>query len=330
MNAKVKAKAKGAKSNDTKKSLVKIIVPEDKGKWIVPEKQSIHRIDDEAKFPKILFQAETLEKGPFKWKWKITWDANVSGLSESGRRGSKVDAFSANGTVDTSEPKWQCSLDGRVIGGILTVEMSAGSDVFLRSVYIKGTNPSREKLDAFVATLNEAKGYEKILHHEAKGKQFINADGEPVVAFDKGFGMAQLTKPKPTYDQAWDWKENVRAGLGLYQTKRKEARLYLAGNGKDSFTDEQLQLETFSRYNGGVYHKWDPKEKQWVRNPAILCDESTGNIGWNTTESENSSKSEDELHKRDVGVYGKGKKGQSKDHPWTYTGVCYADHVAAD
>lgn len=329
-SSKVKAKAHGAKSNSTKNSLVKVVVPEDKGKWISPEKLSVHRIDEDAKLPAITFQVETSSKGPFKWRWKITWDAKVSGLSESGHRGSKVGSFSASGVAETTEPKWQCAFDGQVLGGTLTVEMTADADEFLRTVYVKGTNPSREKLDAFVATLDEAKGYEKILHHEAKGKQFINADGEPVVAFDKGYGLAQLTKPVPTYEQAWNWKENTKGGLKLYHTKRNEARNYLAGHGKSSFNDEQLQLETFSRYNGGVYHKWDAKGKAWIRNPDILCDDAAGNIGWNTRVDENSEKSADDLHKRDASTYGQGKAGQSKDHPWTYTGVCYADHIAAE
>lgn len=328
MSAKAKAKAGGAKSNATRKSLVKVVVQADKGKWISPEMGSTYHIDGDAILPNITFQAETDCKGPYKWNWKISWEAKASGLSESGRRGRRVGVFSDRGVVETADPKWRCDLDGKVLGGTLTVEMVAGDAVFLRTVYIKGSNPSREKLDAFVATLEEANGYEKILHHEAKGKQFINADREPVVAFDKGYGLAQLTKPAPTYQQAWNWKENIKAGLKLYQAKRKEARSYLRTRGVNSFTDQQLQLETFSRYNGGVYHKWNAEEKRWIRNPAILCDESAGNIGWNTSVGDNVGKAEVELHGRDVEEYGKGKSGQSKDHPWIYTGICYADYIS--
>lgn len=330
MSEKVSAKAQGAKSNSTKKSLVKVVVPEDKGKWISPEKLSTHRIDGDAKLPELVFQVETDSVGPFKWRWKLSWEAKVSGLSESGRRGAKVGAFSASGVAETTEPKWRIAFNGQVIGGALTVEMEAGGVAFLRTVYIKGTNPSLATLDAYVAGLDDAKGYEKILHHEAKAKQFINADGEPVVAFDKGYGMAQLTKPEPTYEQVWNWKENVKGGLKLFHTKRNEAKSYLSTHGKNSFSDDQLQLETFSRYNGGVYHKWDAKEKKWVRNPNILCDDNAGNIGWNISSAANAGKSSADLHKRDVGTYAKGKSGQSKDNDWTYTGVCYADHVAAD
>ena len=126
MSEKVSAKAQGAKSNSTKKSLVKVVVPEDKGKWISPEKLSTHRIDGDAKLPELVFQVETDSVGPFKWRWKLSWEAKVSGLSESGRRGAKVGAFSASGVAETTEPKWRIAFNGQVIVGALTVEMEAG------------------------------------------------------------------------------------------------------------------------------------------------------------------------------------------------------------
>lgn len=59
------------------------------------------------------------------------------------------------------------------------MEMEAGGVAFLRTVYIKGTNPSLAKLDTFVASLDDAKGYEKILHHEAKSKCRVSCDHIP-------------------------------------------------------------------------------------------------------------------------------------------------------
>jgi hypothetical protein len=175
--------------------------------------------------------------------------------------------------------------------------------------------------------LSEAKGYEKILQHEARGKNFIDADGLPVVAFDKGYGVAQLTSPAPAYEQVWSWKENAKTGLALYQTKRADAKRYLSKHGKDSFTEEQLQIETYTRYNGGSYHEWDGSAKKWVRHPNILCDTNASNIGWNTGADANKGKSEPDLHKRDVKTYKLGKAGQDATHDWDYTGVCYAEHV---
>ena len=65
------------------------------------------------------------------------------------------------------------------------------------------------------------KATKKFSTMKLKAKQFINADGEPVVAFDKGYGMAQLTKPVPTYEQVWNWKENNerRPQTFSYQTE---------------------------------------------------------------------------------------------------------------
>jgi hypothetical protein len=34
-----------------------------------------------------------------------------------------------------------------------------------------------------------------------------------------------------------------------------------------------------------------------------------------------------ELHERDKEKYKEGKKGQNDKNKWSYTGVCYADHV---
>ena len=41
-------------------------------------------------------------------------------------------------------------------------------------------------------------------------------------------------------------------------------------------------------------------------------------------------KTESELHERDKGTYQKGREGQTEEHVWSYTGVCYADHVLGE
>ena len=47
------------KTNTTKKSLVKVIVLEDKGKWIKPEKGATYFIDEDTNFPDVKFEIET-------------------------------------------------------------------------------------------------------------------------------------------------------------------------------------------------------------------------------------------------------------------------------
>ena len=45
------------------------------------------------------------------------------------------------------------------------------------------------------------------------------------------------------------------------------------------------------------------------------------------SKEENTGKSEEELRKRDKDTYNKMQKGQDAEHPWIYSGVCYADHI---
>lgn len=327
---KIKPKAtkkNAAKTNLKKASLVKVVVLEDKGKWIKPNKESTHYINEDAVFPSIVFEIETENSGPYEWTWKVKWDAKVSELKESSKRGKLLKTFEETGTFKNSSKNWSVDFSKKILGGTLTVQVKAGEELFKRSIYIKAKNPSKEKLESFVTTLDGANGFEKILQHEALGKNFINADGEPIVAHDKGYGITQLTNPAPTYEQTWSWKENVKGGTKLYKEKRAAAKLDLEKKGKASYTEEQLQMETYTRYNGGKYHEWDETEKKWVRKKNILCDTATGNIGWSTSESINKDEKEKDLRERDKDTYKLGKAGQTAEHKWTYTGVCYADHV---
>jgi len=41
-------------------------------------------------------------------------------------------------------------------------------------------------------------------------------------------------------------------------------------------------------------------------------------------------KTESELRERDKETYQKGREGQTEEHVWSYTGVCYADHVLGE
>ncbi len=136
----------------------------------------------------------------------------------------------------------------------------------------------------------------------------------------------EITNPIPTYEQVWNWKKNIDGGSDLYIQKRKNAQNYLGKDGR-TYTEEQLQHETISRWNGGAYHEWNESEQQWQRKSNILCDSQTGNIGWDTTNPSNQDRTEEELHDRDHEQYSMGGAGQDDEHPWRYSGVCYADHV---
>jgi hypothetical protein len=326
---KTKAKVKSAgKSNKPTESLVKVVVPDDKGEWISPDKGSEHVITKDATFPKIICKIKLTEQVPVAWSWKLTWDAHVSGLRESAKRGNVVHTFNDSGKgTSSNKDEWTVDLDGKILGGILTVTAVAGTNTFQRSFIIKAENPGKELVSKDLATIPNTKGFDKLLEQETHWKHIIAADGQPVVALDKGYGITQLTNPVPTFEQVWNWKQNLRGGAKLYQAKQKDAIAYLTAKGRTA-TDKQIELETFARWNGGTYHVWDESTKQWVRNPNILCDTQVANAGWNTSTEANSGKTADELHKRDASEFPKGKKkGQSSEHPWIYTGVCYADHL---
>jgi hypothetical protein len=322
-NTKPVATAQGAATNKKKGSLVKTIVLEDGGQWVRPASGAKFHIDQDAKFPEIMFEIETASTEPYEWTWSISWPAAVSGLKESINRGKVLKTFSKSGKFSSSSKIWIVDLS-EVVGGALTVKVKAGTDNFKRSIFILGNNPSESTVTAFLSTLEDVKGFDKLLAQESKFKNFINIDEYPVVAFDGGYGMTQMTNPAPSFTQVWSWKENIKGGAELYKSKQAIAKKYLSKD-KRTYTDEQLKLETWSLWNGGNYHVWDDSKKLWTRNPTILGDKATGNIGWDMTKSENKGKTESELHERDKDQY---KKPPSKsDRLWMYSGVCYADHV---
>lgn len=322
----VAEKINAGKTNTSKKTLVKVVVPEDQGKWVRPEKLSTYYIDENALLPDVLFEIETSDPGPFLWKWEMKWDAKVSGIRESSKRGALLKTYKKSGASTSSEKTWKMQFGGKILGGILSVEVETGKELFKRTIYLKGKNPSRELIKEYSDSLDGTAGFDKILFHEAHGKNFINADGEPVVSFDKGYGITQMTNPAPTYEQCWSWKENIKGGSAIYISKRKLAKTYLKSEGKGNYSEEELQNETYSRYNGGSFYVWDDAQKKLVaRN--YVCDPQVANIGWNAANESNKDKSPEELHDRDKDTFKLGKKGQSEDHPWDYTGVCYAKAV---
>jgi hypothetical protein len=317
-------KGTGPKTNKKKGSLEKTVVLEDRGKWVQPKSGDKFYINEDAVFPTITFEIETTEGAPYEWSWVLIWPATVSGLKESAKRKKLLKTFSEKGNFKQNQKKWQVNLNGKTIGGTLTVQVKAGNELFKRSVYILGKNPGENRVKELLATIDDVKGFDKLVAQESKFKNFINADGKPIVAFDNGYGLTQMTNPAPSFEQCWNWKENVKGGSSLYKVKQRVAKEYLSQH-KRKYTDEQLKLETWSLWNGGNYHIWDSTNNIWRRKPNMLCDSETGNIGWNMSKSDNKDKSEDELHERDKEQYK--KPPPKKNRKWDYTGVCYAEHV---
>ncbi|NUT78861.1 hypothetical protein HNO86_27850 [Pseudomonas sp. C1C7] len=307
-------------------TIIKVVTSDKSLTWISPAENAVFKITQDAQLPSIVFEFHSKTAGEFQWSWVIEWEAKVRGLRERARKNSVLQTFSESGAFTSNSTSWTVDLCGKVLGGTLTVKVNVGGKILTRSVLLKGQNPTRESIASYVTSLEDMFGFEKLLEQETGSKHFIDLDGEPITAFDKGYGITQMTQPAPNFEQVWNWKANILAGSAVYKDKVRIAKKYLGQSGR-SYTDDQLQHEVFSRWNGGSYHVWDSASGAWVRKKNILCDSATGNIGWSMDNEKNKEKSESALHERDKGTYSKGSKGQSEEHPWEYKGMCYADHV---
>jgi hypothetical protein len=267
-----------------------------------PDRNCMFTVPSGAVWPSVTF--ETDASGPHSWNWLIQWGS-----------------FQKSGTAQTPDNAWDAQDVVANYGGTLTLRVTAGTDSGSITVKIQGTNPSASEALAYLASKPGSDGFDKIVQHESKFRHFT-AQGEPLKSFDNGYGMCQLTNPVPAFEQVWNWKHNIDAGLALFATKRAAAIQYLSQNGR-AYTEDQVRYEAVCRWNGGSYHVWDSHLSRWVRNPNVLCDSGTGNIGWDMTDPANKGKSETELHQRDSGSYSR----RPQDAHWKYFGVCYADAI---
>jgi hypothetical protein len=276
-------------------------------KIISPAPASIFQVVADPVWPAIPFRiAEDLAAGQqLTWDWQIQWHT-----------------FSKKGTVVTTTNTWDAKDAVGGLGGVLTVTVRGPGGQATASVQIAGTNPAAEAILAYLASQPDSAGFDRILQHETQMMHF-DSKGQPRASFDCGFGMCQLTTPAPTFEQCWSWKLNIDAGLALYAAKRQAASHYLSQNGR-VFTADQLTRETVARWNGGAYHVWSSAQNAWIRNPAVLCDSKTGNIGWDMTKPDNCGKNEAALHQRDAGKY---RHAPGASDSWGYFGVCYADRL---
>jgi hypothetical protein len=271
-------------------------------KFVKPKANDTFTITSAPSWPSIVF--ETDGSGAHTWTWTITWHT-----------------FKKTGKANTLGNSWDAQSVVNNLGGTLTVRADTNKFHATTTVKIVGTNPSAADVKTYLKTKSSVEGFDKIIAQESRFLHF-NKHNEPIKSFDNGYGMCQLTKPVPTFEQVWNWKLNIDGGVALFASKRLDAISYLS-HGHKTYTTDQLTSETVGRWNGGSYHEWDAKGGKWVRHATILCDSRTGNIGWNMDDSENKGKTEDQLHKRDSASYAK----HTNTAHWNYYGVCYADHL---
>lgn len=268
-----------------------------------PTHNQVFTITAAPAWPAIAFTTDGT--GPHVWEWTLTWRT-----------------FSRRGRVATPGNSWDAGPSVTNLGGTLAVRATANRAVASQTVLIRGTNPAAADITAFLTTKPNSDGFGAIIAHETRNRHFRD-NQEPIRSFDNGYGICQLTSPVPTFEQVWNWKLNIEAGLTLFGAKRATAITYLSQGGR-TYTADQLRYETVCRWNGGSYHDWAGTPPQWQRRSSVLCDTATGNIGWDMTDSDNQGKTEAQLRARDSASYGRGRR--SGDN-WRYFGICYADRI---
>jgi hypothetical protein len=268
-----------------------------------PTANTIFSITSAAVWPRIVFATDG--SGPHRWQWRLAWGE-----------------FSASGTELTAGNTWDAATAVANRGGLLAVLATAGEESAAVDILVRGMNPSQAEVLAYLATKADSAGFERIVGHESKFRHF-NSKNEPIRSFDNGFGMCQLTTPKPSFEEVWNWQRNLDGGLRLFAEKLRAARTHLSQSGR-TFSPDQLAREAICRWNGGSYHRWDPTANKWIRPAHILCDSMTGNIGWDLTNPENAGKTEAQLHARDEASY---RRPPGPGAHWKYIGICYADRL---
>ncbi|WP_419809602.1 hypothetical protein [Sphingomonas sp.] len=251
--------------------------------------------------------APVIESGGAQRRWTLRW-----------RTYTKQGIGSSTGNWVSMQPL----LAG--LGGTLTITGTAAGKSAAVTVKIVGANPSLQELRDFTRPLPQGPDLLLILEHETHGRHFNTGrvhNGEPIVSFDGGYGISQLTTPRPTYEQCWSWKENVRGGIALFATKRADAIAFLSRGGR-TYTPDQLRRETICRWNGGRYHEWNGTA--WQRPANIVCAPGTGNIGWNTNLAANQDQTVTQLQDRDRDDY---RLPHDDGDNWNYYGVCYVDSL---
>ena len=247
-----------------------------------PRANDRFQITSDPTWPSIAFQTDSTSA--HLWKWKISWKT-----------------FSRSGTANTPDNKWNAQSVITDLGGTLTVDAVAGGQTASVTVKVTGQSPSVQQVSGLPAMQPNSDGFDKLLDHQSHGTHF-DGQGEPVKSFDGGYGMAQLTSPVPSYEQVWNWKKNVD-GADPFRPECTPRRSLISRKAAVPTRLFKLSNESVCRWNGGSYHVWNTTTNAWVRDPDILCDSGTGNIGWDMTDSENTSKTEAQLHARDRDAY---------------------------
>ncbi len=163
----------------------------------------------------------------YTWNATLTFDGSVTPHGQGRSTAHKAIATQL-GPLST----WLIPL-AEVRGGVLTVTVSVkvgtrSANATSQGLTIIGSNPTPAAIKAKANAIGANKvRFRKQMRQESTLRQFTAA-GWPQFSADNlgGVGLCQITRPAPTADQTWNWKDNVQAGWTLYLEKERMARAY--------------------------------------------------------------------------------------------------------
>lgn len=180
----------------------------------------------------------------FAWTASVSYDSkNTDNGVSSGK--CKFSGAPAKGTTRKIDA---IKKEGKITGGAIVINFDQirGGDLVIsvtatvggqaikgetKGWRIQGANP--DPGDVNKALPDDA--MRRLTCLESGKQQFVAAsdDGGAMYPYFSGdgclgVGICQLTNPQPTDNQVWDWTENVKAGVALYNDKRKLAKGYPA------------------------------------------------------------------------------------------------------
>ena len=194
---------------------------------------------------------------------------------------------------------------GEVAGGTLTqwcrapwTHPSTGAagivEGFGPSWTIAGVNPDPRDVLQRLGRLE----LQAVAFQESAFQQF-RPDGSPKFGPPNGYGVMQIdNSPPPTSRQIWDWKANVDDGIrrvsgagGTYALAKgfpSRVRARLKDTTIPDFSEQELWMEAWQRYNGGwakntdpgqgAYWRWSRDERRWVAHPPNTYAQSVSKI----------------------------------------------------
>lgn len=155
------------------------------------------------------------------YEWNVTLVLNPAGVPYAVGRSTRHSPIH----VTTAVPELTIPFT-QIRGGTLTITVTTtfeGARVTGKAVAeILGTNPS--------VTLIRAEGASdllmKLMKLESSLQLFLSSRakaGYPVFSHDGlgGVGLGQITHPRPSDDEVWNWKANVSAAISQWESKRK-------------------------------------------------------------------------------------------------------------